>query len=69
MRDFFYLLLQEYIQIDNQVIYVISHRYYYVHCYAPSFWIGLFFQSHSARLYAAKVGMDRNSQGSVQPPL
>ncbi|KAK8822521.1 hypothetical protein WA577_005683, partial [Blastocystis sp. JDR] len=29
MRDFFYLLLQEYIQIDNQVIYVISHRYYY----------------------------------------
>lgn len=37
MRDFFYLLLQEYIQIDNQVIYVISHRYYYVPAMLPHY--------------------------------
>lgn len=30
MENFFYVLLQEYLRIDRQVVYLISHRYYYV---------------------------------------
>lgn len=37
MKDFFYILQQQYLRIDHRCIYVISHRYFQVICSLSSF--------------------------------